>query len=104
MAAAMLGVAAPVADGGAALRAPTIAELAALGYLAVVLTVIAFLLWYTALPALGPARAGLFVGLVPVTAAASQVVLGLGLPSAAEAAGAVTVGLGLALGLRTADD
>jgi drug/metabolite transporter (DMT)-like permease len=100
----MLGLAAFVQDGLGMLRTPSPGELAALAYLAVVLTVVAFILWYTALPALGPARAGLFVGLVPVTAAASQAVLGLGRPSAAEIAGATLVGLGLTFGLRAAAD
>jgi drug/metabolite transporter (DMT)-like permease len=100
LAAVMLGAAALVRDGTAMLRTPTAAELTALAYLAVPLTVGAFVLWYSALRSLGADRAGLFAGLVPVTAAASQAALGLGRPAAGQIAGAVAVGLGLTLGLR----
>ncbi|WP_405010460.1 DMT family transporter [Kitasatospora sp. NBC_01539] len=96
----MFAVTAAVRDGRAALRAPTGAELAALLYLAVVMTVVAFLLWYGALGRLGPERAGLFAGLVPITSALAAAVLGTGAPRAGEVAGALLVGAGVVLGVR----
>ncbi|GJF27510.1 membrane protein [Kitasatospora sp. NE20-6] len=96
----MFAVTAAVRDGRAALRTPTGAELAALLYLAVVMTVVAFLLWYGALGRLGPERAGLFAGLVPITSAAAAAVLGTGTARAGEVAGALLVGAGVVLGLR----
>ncbi|MFB7665363.1 DMT family transporter [Kitasatospora sp. NPDC056138] len=86
-------------DGTALLRRPTAAELAALLYLAVLLTCVAFLLWYAALARLGAERAGLFAGLIPVAAALSGAVLGTGAPHAGELAGAALVGLGVCLGV-----
>ncbi|WP_431681989.1 DMT family transporter [Kitasatospora sp. KL5] len=97
----MFSVAAVLADGRAALRRPDGSELAALLYLAVLMTCVAFLLWYRALERLGPERAGLFAGLVPITAALSGAVLGEGVPGAGEVFGAVLVGCGVCLGLRS---
>ncbi|GAA2817442.1 DMT family transporter [Nonomuraea rubra] len=58
-----------LADAGTGmLRVPTLAEALGFAYLAVVVTVVAFFLWYTSLPKLGPGRAGLFAGLIPVAA------------------------------------
>ncbi|WP_229788856.1 DMT family transporter [Thermopolyspora flexuosa] len=87
-------------DGGGILRPPTAAEALGLGYLAVVITVIAFLLWYTGLPRLGPQRAGLLAGLIPVGSLVTTVVLGLGTPTTADLAGAGLVIAGIVLGLR----
>ena len=47
-------------------RAPTLTESGALLYLALVLTVGAFLLWYSGLRRLGVERAGMFAGVLPV--------------------------------------
>ena len=69
VAAVLLAVASPVLQGAGALRAPTVGELLALGYLAVVSTVVAFLLWYSAVRRLGPETTGLLSGLMPVAAA-----------------------------------
>ncbi|WP_354643470.1 DMT family transporter [Kitasatospora camelliae] len=95
----MFAVAAAVQDGVHALRTPTGPELAALLYLGTALTCGAFLLWYGALGRLGPERAGLFAGPVPVTAALSGAVLGTGGLRPAELAGAALVGLGVRAGL-----
>ncbi|MEU8343044.1 EamA family transporter [Spirillospora sp. NPDC048832] len=100
LAAPMLLAAGLVADGTAVLRVPTAAEAAGFGYLTVVVTTIAFLLWYDAIGRLGADRAGLFAGLVPVSALATTVVLGLGRPGAAELAGAALVAAGVAAGMR----
>jgi drug/metabolite transporter (DMT)-like permease len=53
------------ADGVGALRRPDIGELLATECLAVVLTAIAFVLWYRAVNVLGPGTAGLFAGHSP---------------------------------------
>ncbi|KJK58259.1 hypothetical protein UK12_11610 [Saccharothrix sp. ST-888] len=94
----MFALAGLAVDGTALLRRPTGPELAALLYLAVLLTCVAFLLWYAALARLGPERAGLFAGLIPVTAALSGAVLGTGALQAGQLAGAALVGLGVCLG------
>ncbi|WP_344857312.1 DMT family transporter [Planomonospora alba] len=95
----LLGVFGLVADGAAALRVPTPAEAAGLGYQAVVVTAVAFFLWYDALPRLGAQTAGLFAGLIPVGAMVTGAALGFGAPSAAELAGAALVVTGIAVGL-----
>jgi drug/metabolite transporter (DMT)-like permease len=91
-----------VVDGPDLVRAPTAAEALALGYLAVVITVFAFLCWYTSLPRLGADKAGLFSGFLPVGAVLSTVVLGTGHPRLADLVGACVVMGGLAIGLRPA--
>lgn len=89
-----------VVDGAHVLRVPTPAEAAGLGYLALIVTTVAFFLWYRSLPRLGADRAGLFAGMIPVGAIATAAVLGTGLPSRADLAGAALVIAGIALGLR----
>ncbi|MBW8481518.1 EamA family transporter [Actinomadura parmotrematis] len=97
----MLLAAGLVLDGPARLlRVPTLAEAAGLAYLSVVVTTVAFLLWYRSIAAIGADRAGLFAGLVPVSAVATTCALGLGLPSPADLAGAALVAAGVVLGLR----
>ncbi|WP_433271675.1 DMT family transporter [Actinosynnema sp. CS-041913] len=91
-------------DGADMVRVPTASEAFALGYLAVVVTVFAFLCWYSALPRLGADKAGLFSGFLPVGAVVSTVVLGTGEPGLADLAGACLVLAGLAIGLRPARD
>lgn len=88
------------ADGPAMLRVPTPAEALGLAYLAIMVTAVAFFLWYSALSRLGPGRAGLFNGLIPVGALATTAVLGLGVPGPADLAGAALVVAGLAVGIR----
>ncbi|MEO5877645.1 MAG: EamA family transporter [Streptosporangiaceae bacterium] len=87
-------------DGTVLLRVPTTAEAAAYTYITLVVTVGAFLLWYGSLARLGAERGGLFTGVIPIAAALSTMVLGLGVPSAADFAGAGLVGLGVGIGLR----
>ncbi|MFA1545145.1 DMT family transporter [Actinomadura chokoriensis] len=100
LAAPMLLAAGLVADGAAVLRVPTGGELAGLAYLSVVVTTVAFLLWYDAIGRLGADRAGLFGGLVPVSAVVTTAALGIDRPGAAEVAGAALVAAGAVLGLR----
>lgn len=95
----MLAVVGLVADGGAMLRTPTTAEALGFAYQAVVVTVIAFFLWYSALPKLGPGTAGLFAGLIPLGAIATGLVLGLAVPTGPDLAGAGLVVAGIVVGL-----
>jgi drug/metabolite transporter (DMT)-like permease len=83
-------------------RWPTVSEAAALGYLTVVVTAGAFLRWYTGLGRLGAERAGLFAGVVPVSAVTCSALLGTGAPGPPEWAGAALVMAGLALSLTPA--
>ncbi|MDR2999089.1 MAG: DMT family transporter [Microbacterium sp.] len=82
------------------LRAPTGVETAAFIYLGVVVTAIAFLLWYSALNTLGPDRAGLFAGLVPVGALVTTVVLAIAPVGMAEVLGAALIAAGIVYGMR----
>jgi drug/metabolite transporter (DMT)-like permease len=91
-------------DGGAVLRTPTWGEAAGLAYLSLVVTAGAFIFWYDALVRIGADRAGLFAGLIPVSAVLTTMALGLRTPGTAELTGALLVGLGVVFGLtRSAD-
>ena len=70
---AVLGV---VVEGPAAVTSLDTGDLLAAAHLAVVVTALAFVLWYTAVSRLGADRAGLFTGVVPVTAAVGGMLLG----------------------------
>ncbi|MGS2645288.1 DMT family transporter [Streptosporangium sp. LJ11] len=98
----MLVVAGLLADGTAMFRVPTVSEAAGLGYQALIVTTVAFFLWYDALPRLGPGRAGLFAGLIPVGAIVTGAVLGLGAPSVPDLLGAALVVTGIVIGLSSA--
>ncbi|MFE9423997.1 DMT family transporter [Kitasatospora sp. NPDC006697] len=78
LAAPLLALAAAPAEGAGALRLPSATELLALGYLTLVVTALAFFLWYAAVERLGVDRAGLFAGLVPITAVLLGPLLGTG--------------------------
>ncbi|MCA5891960.1 DMT family transporter [Isoptericola sp. NEAU-Y5] len=94
----VLGLLAP----GPLLAVPSAEELAALAYLAVVVTAVAFLLWYGGLARIGAARAGLFAGLMPVAALATSIALGTEAVTPHAVAGTVLTALGLVLGLLPA--
>ncbi|GAB3675577.1 hypothetical protein GCM10027589_45640 [Actinocorallia lasiicapitis] len=83
---------------GEDVRMPTRAEGAAIIYAGLIITVVAFLLWYDALGRLGPDRASLFAGVIPISAAATTVALGLGVPSGATLAGCLLVAAGVTYG------
>ena len=89
-------------EGTGFLRLPSAAEAAALLYLALPLTVGAFLLWYRALSGLGPQRAGLLIGFVPIAACVSSAVLGVGVPGPAQLVGVLIVVLGIVGGMAYA--
>src|SRR5262249_25022742 len=86
-------------EGARALSVLAVTQRVAVGYLALILTVGAFIAWYSAVGRLGVDRAGLFVGLVPVSALAGGVLLGTGSLSPTGLLGTVLVGGGVALGL-----
>ncbi|MGN9840798.1 DMT family transporter [Nonomuraea sp. H19] len=86
-------------EGTSMFRVPTGAEVLGFGYLAIVVTVVAFFLWYSSLPKLGPGPAGLFAGLIPVGAIITGMVLGIAMPSAYDLLGAGLVIAGILVGL-----
>lgn len=95
-----LAVLGALTEGPRAATTLTAGDLLAAGHLAVVVTALAFLMWYSAVGRLGAGRAGLFTGLVPVTAAALGILLGSGVPGPVVWAGTALVALGVAIGLR----
>lgn len=79
-------------------RSPTGPESVALGWQAVVATVIGFVCWYAGMQRLGPERATLFSGLIPVSAALTAPLVALGSYSPGRLAGSGLVAAGVALG------
>jgi drug/metabolite transporter (DMT)-like permease len=73
-------------------------------YLAVVVTALAFVLWYSAVGRIGPGRAGLFTGIVPIVAAAGGLLLGGPMPHTAVWIGVVVVLGGLCVGMAGRGD
>jgi drug/metabolite transporter (DMT)-like permease len=101
IAAAVFAVIGLVHEGpGAASRLGTRDWLAVV-YLAVAVTAVAFVMWYSSVGRLGASRAGLLTGVAPVAAAATGVLLGAPAPRPLVWAGMTVVAAGLALGLRT---
>jgi drug/metabolite transporter (DMT)-like permease len=96
----MFAVLALITEGPTAVTRLSAADLGAVVWLAAVVTVAAFVLWYSAVAALGPARAGLLTGIAPVSAALSGIVTGSRAPTIAMWAGMAIVLAGLAVGLR----
>jgi drug/metabolite transporter (DMT)-like permease len=83
---------------GAALKAPSASELVALAWLAVIVTAMAFVCWYSGLARLGPERAGLFLGLVPVGALLTGLAVGLVEPTLWGTIGCLVCAVGIMLG------
>jgi drug/metabolite transporter (DMT)-like permease len=83
-------------------RAPAPAELAGIAFLGLVLTVVAFVCWYTGVAGLGVERAGVFVGLVPVASLATAAIADGALPAPLQLAGVLVVTAGLVAGLTAA--
>jgi drug/metabolite transporter (DMT)-like permease len=89
-----------VLDGpGGLVRVPTAGEALGLAWLAVGVTAIAFVLWYSAVQGLGVERAGLLTGVLPVSALVVAALLGTADLTAGRLAGALLVGAGIAAGL-----
>lgn len=72
---------------------------AAIGYLAVGVTAIAFVLWYSCVRRLGTSRAGLITGVAPVAAAVIGIPVSGALPALPVWGGIVLIAAGLATGL-----
>jgi len=99
IAALLLGALALGIDGTALPPVMHLGAFGALAYLAIVQTAIAFSLWYSGVGILGPAVAGLFAGLMPISAALTGVIPGLTTVTPAVVGGSIIVGAGIALGL-----
>ena len=99
LAAVGLAVLGAAVEGPSAVAQLTTTHLLAVVHLALVLTALAFVLWYSAVGRLGPARAGLFTGVAPVAAAGVGVLVGAGAPGALVWVGIAVVVAGVALGL-----
>ncbi|GLV82992.1 membrane protein [Streptomyces lavendulae subsp. lavendulae] len=101
------GAASGAASGPAAFAAGlgslTAGQWAAVGYLAVLVTAVAFLLWYRTVAAVGSGRAGLLTGVAPLAAAGAGMLGGGAAPGPAVWLGLAVVIAGLALGLRGGD-
>jgi drug/metabolite transporter (DMT)-like permease len=97
----MLVVLSLVTEGPAAATGLTAADWAAMGYLAVMVTAVAFILWYSTVAALGPGRVGLLTGIAPVAAAVTGIVAGSQVPRPLVWLGILVVICGLVAGLWT---
>jgi drug/metabolite transporter (DMT)-like permease len=99
MGAVMFAVLGLTVEGPVAVLTLTAAQWVAVGWLAVAVTAAAFVLWYSAVRRLGPARAGLITGVAPVSAALTGSLLGAPLPGPGVWLGISVVLGGLAAGL-----
>ncbi|MCR3747901.1 DMT family transporter [Lentzea californiensis] len=81
-------------------QVPTPRQSFALVLLAVLVTALAFGLWYFAVNRLGSDRAGVLIGLMPVAGLAASVLLGAQELSLVSVVGVTTVALGCVIGLR----
>jgi drug/metabolite transporter (DMT)-like permease len=90
---------APIAIPTGGVPMPTATEAASLAWLAVVVTATAFVLWYSAVRALGVERAGLFSGVLPVAALSCAAALGDSALTPGRIAGVLAVAAGIAAGL-----
>jgi drug/metabolite transporter (DMT)-like permease len=93
---AVLGLA---AEGPAAAGRITAPQWAALGYLAVMVTAVAFILWYSTVERLGAGRVGLLTGAAPISAAVTGMATGGRVPGLLVWCGMLIVVAGLAAGL-----
>lgn len=100
MGAVMLAVLTVCVEGPAELVSVTPRQWAACAYLAVMVTAVAFLLWYRTVAAVGSGRAGLLTGIAPLAAAGAGAAAGSGVPGPAVWLGLAVVLAGLAAGLR----
>jgi drug/metabolite transporter (DMT)-like permease len=86
-------------EGPGAVTRLTAVDWAAMGYLAVMVTAVAFLLWYSTVAALGAGLVGLLTGIAPISAAAVGIVIGGNVPSVPVWCGVLVVLGGLSMGL-----
>ena len=99
LAAAMFAVLGVSTEGWWAASDFDVGDVLAIGYLAVGVTAVAFVLWYSCVRGLGVGRAGLLSGVAPVAAAATGIPLTGYAPAAPVWVGIALIAGGLALGL-----
>ncbi|SHG32194.1 Threonine/homoserine efflux transporter RhtA [Streptoalloteichus hindustanus] len=99
VAAAEGAVVATVTEGAAAWRVPDATEALALVVLGVIVTAVAYICWYSCVSRVGADRAGVLVGLMPVSGVLASLALGAQSLSLLALAGALVVAVGCALGL-----
>ena len=102
IAALIFGVLGLTREGPTAAAGLSRGDLLVIGYLAVGVTAIAFLLWYSCVRSLGAGRAGLLTGVAPAAAATIGVLLGRPVPGPMVWIGIAVVALGLVVGLGSA--
>jgi drug/metabolite transporter (DMT)-like permease len=95
----MLAVWSLVAE-GPALPMPDAEQAAALAYLALGVTTLGFVSWYSAVGLLGVERAGLFSGVLPVSALVFSAALGVAEITPERLLAVAVVALGITLGVR----
>ncbi|MGI5212133.1 EamA family transporter [Plantactinospora sp. CA-290183] len=81
------------------LRLPTTVEATTLGYLAALMTVVAFLAWFTGLRRLGVERVAPLVGVMPIATLLTAAVQAGRLPDPGQSAGVLVAAAGIAAGL-----
>lgn len=96
------GVGGVLREGPAAVLQLTTGEWGAVAFMAVGVTAVAFVCWYTGVRLLGSDRAGLLTGVAPVAAIGAGMLLGDAAPAPAVWLGIAVVAAGLAIGLRSA--
>ena len=99
LAAVEMAVLALVVEFPQSLRLPSPHEALALGYLAIVITAVAFICYYAGIQRLGAERTSLFAGLIPVAAAFAAPVVGTGTLGLAQVLGSLLVGIGITVGM-----
>jgi drug/metabolite transporter (DMT)-like permease len=85
---------------GPALPLPEAGQAAAIAYLGVAVTVLGFVSWYSAVGILGVERAGLFSGVLPVSALVFSAALGVAEFTPERLAAVAVVALGVTFGVR----
>ena len=85
---------------GPAVALPSVEEAAALGYLGLCVTAGGFICWYSAVRLLGVERAGLFSGVLPVSALACSAALGVADVTPQRLVAVGLVAAGITLGVR----
>jgi drug/metabolite transporter (DMT)-like permease len=86
--------------GGPELPTPSASELVAIVYLGAIVTTGGFVCWYTAVGTLGVERAGLFAGVLPVSALICSAALGVAGVTPERLLAVAVVAAGITLGVR----
>jgi drug/metabolite transporter (DMT)-like permease len=100
----MYALLAVTTEGVGAVGRLTATDWAAIGYLALMVTAVAFILWYSTVIALGAGVTGLITGVAPISAAIVGVAIGGQVPGFTVWCGVFVVIAGLATGLLRRND